>query len=218
MTVPDSVLAKEYSLVMERAYAFEPINGDLTKWRGFIPAISDEGEILVEVEIYLTDAFPETPPQVKIITPITHPNLTHDNYLEMRMLARWRSSYHLFQVIVETIRLFSKVPARLIKAEAEAIDPQNQLTPLTNQKDQLSIILEEKKRELNEISTKKPGQVSSKTLQKEKQKHIEDEVLNVENELFAVEQQFEDYEISSIEFAKKFYILKKRLFLLEAQS
>jgi len=218
MTVPDSVLAKEYSLVMERAYAFEPINGDLTKWKGFVPAISDEGEILVEVEIYLTDTFPESPPEVKIITPITHPNLTHDNYLEMRTLARWRSSYHLFQVIVETIRLFSKVPARIIKAEAEAIDPQEQLTSLTKQKEQLSIILEEKKRQLNEISMKKPSQVSNQTLQQEKQKHIEDETLKVESEIFAIEQQFEDYEISSIEFAKKFYILKKRLFLLEAQS
>ena len=218
MAIPDSVLAKEYSLVMERAYAFEPIAGDLTKWRGFVPAISDEGEILVEVEIYLVDSFPESPPQVKILTPITHPNLTHDNFLEMRMLARWRSSYHLFQVIVETIRLFSKVPARLIKDEAEAIDPQHQLTPLTKQKEQLSIILEEKKKELNEIVAKKPSQISSKTLQQEKQKHIEDEILNVESEIFAIEQQFEDYEISSIEFAKKFYILKKRLFLLEAQS
>ncbi|MHA1953225.1 MAG: ubiquitin-conjugating enzyme E2 variant [Candidatus Heimdallarchaeaceae archaeon] len=218
MTVPDSVLAKEYSLVMERAYAFEPIAGDLTKWRGFVPAISDEGEILVEVEIHLADSFPETPPLVKIITPITHPNLTHDNFLEMRMLARWRSSYHIFQVIVETIRLFSKVPARMIKAEAEAIDPQNQLTPMTKQKEQLTIILEEKKKELNEISAKKPSQVSNKTLQQEKKKHIEDEILNVESEIFAIEQQFEDYEISSIEFAKKFYILKKRLFLLEAQA
>ena len=218
MAIPDSVLAKEYSLVMERAYAFEPIAGDLTKWRGFVPAISDEGEILVEIEIYLVDSFPESPPLVKILTPITHPNLSHDNFLEMRMLARWRSSYHLFQVIVETIRLFSKVPARLIKDEAEAIDPQHQLTPLTNQKEQLSIILEEKKKELNEIAAKKPSQISSKTLQQEKQKHIEDEILNVESEIFAIEQQFEDYEISSIEFAKKFYILKKRLFLLEAQS
>ena len=29
MPIPDSILAKEYSLVMERAYAFEPIDGNL---------------------------------------------------------------------------------------------------------------------------------------------------------------------------------------------
>jgi ubiquitin-protein ligase len=218
MVIPDSVLAKEYSLVMERAYAFEPIEGNLKSWRGFVPAISEEGEILIESELHLTEDFPNSPPLVKIITPISHPNLTHDNFLEMRMLARWRPSYHLFQVIVEIIRLFSKVPARRIKETPKKQDTKAQLDPMVAQRDQLAIFIEQKKKELDEIKSKKSTHVSSRVLQQEKQKHLEDEVLNVENQLFAIEQQFEDYEISSIEFAKKYYNLKKRLFLLEARS
>jgi len=218
MVIPDSVLAKEYGLVMERAYAFEPIEGNLKRWRGFVPAISEEGEILVETEINLKEDFPNSPPLVKIITPISHPNLTHENFLEMRMLARWRPSYHLFQVIVEIIRLFSKVPARRIKETPKRMDTKAQLDPLVAQRDQLAIIIEQKKKDLTDIKSKKSTQISTRALQQEKQKHIEDEVLNVENQLFAVEQQFEDYEISSIEFAKKYFTLKKRLFLLEAQS
>ena len=218
MPVPDSILAKEYSLVMERAYAFEPINGDLTKWRGFVPAISDEGEIPLEIEIFLPNNFPNVPPIVKVVTPITHPNLTHDKILEMRMLARWRDSYHLFQVMVEIIRLFSKVPVRRIKETPKEVDHQIQLTPLIAQQEQLEVILKQKRKELAEIKAKQSQQVTTKTLEKEKQKHIEEEILNVENQLFAIEQQFEDYEVSSIEFAKKFYALKKRLYLLEKQS
>ncbi len=217
MPVPDSVLAKEYSLVMERAYAFEPKDGDLTTWKGFVPVITNEGEIFVDVEIKLPENFPEFPPVVQILSPITHPNMTPDGVLEMRMLARWRDSYHLFQVIVELLRLFQKVPARCVEKEIETVDSQEQLTPIISQKEQLAIILEDKKKILNEIKNKQTQQLTNRTLQQEKQKHLEDEILNVESELFAIEQQFEDYDISSLEFAKRFYNLKKRLYLLETK-
>ena len=218
MPIPDSVLAREYSLVMERAYAFEPKSGDLTTWTGYVPAISDEGEILIQVEIKLPETFPSMPPVVQIVTPITHPNLTSNSILEMRMLARWRPSYHLFQVIVEIIRLFSKVPARKTEKAPKAVDAQTQLHPLVAQKEQLAVILQQKKVELNEVKEMQSTAMSSRALQKEKLKHLEDEILNVENQIFAVEQQFEDYDISSLEFAKKFYSLKKRLYLLETHS
>ena len=122
MPVSDEILAKEYSLVMERAYAFEPIEGDLTRWRGVVPAVTNEGEIFIEVLIVLPSDLPSAPPVVRVISPVTHPNLTQDKVLEMRMLARWRSSYHLFQVIVEMIRLFSKVPARTVDEQPQRID------------------------------------------------------------------------------------------------
>ena len=116
------------------------------------------------------------------------------------------------------MRLFSKVPARIIKTEAKDVDPQMQLNPLISQKEQLDVILKQKNKELEEIKAKKTTQISTRSLQKEKLKHLEDEILNVESQIFAIEQQFEDYDISSLEFAKKFYSLKKRLYLLETQS
>ncbi|MHA1224162.1 MAG: ubiquitin-conjugating enzyme E2 [Candidatus Heimdallarchaeaceae archaeon] len=217
MPIPDSILAREYSLVMERAYAFEPKGGDLTHWRGFVTGISDEGEVPIEVEIFLPDNFPSVPPIVKVLTAITHPNVTHEGLLEMRMLARWRSSYHLFQVIVEIMRLFAKVPVRKVKTTKKQVDLQTQINPLIAQKQELYSILVRKKQELEEIKRKKETKISSKTLEQEKKKLLEDEILKVESELFAIEQQFEDYEISSLEFAKKYFSLKKRLFLLESQ-
>jgi len=218
MPVSDEILAKEYSLVMERAYAFEPIDGDLTKWRGVVPAITSQGEIFIEVMIVLPSDFPSSPPVVKVISPITHPNLTEDKILEMRMLARWRSSYHLFQVIVEMIRLFSKVPASSVDEKPRRIDPQTHLNPIKAQEEQLALILEQKKRTLAEIKEKRLSELSGRALQQEKKIHLDDEILGVENELFAIEQQFEDYEIPSHEFAKKYFSLKKRLYLLETRT
>ncbi len=218
MPVPDDVLAKEYSLVMERAYAFEPIDGDLTRWKGFVPVITADGEIFVEALMIIPSDYPSSPPIVRILSPITHPNLTQDKVLEMRMLARWRSSYHLFQVIVEMIRLFSKVPARLVDEKPQRIDPEAHLNPIKAQEEQLSVILEQKKKTLADIRIKRTSEISNRALQREKKIHLEDEILGVENELFAIEQQFEDYEIPSHEFAKKYFNVKKRLYLLEAKS
>ena len=218
MTVLDDILAKEYSLVMERAYAFEPIDGDLTRWRGVVPAITDEEEIFIEVMIVLPNDFPSNPPIVRVLSPVTHPNLTQDKVLEMRMLARWRSSYHLFQVIVEMIRLFSKVPARTVDEQPQRLDPETHLNPIKAQEEQLSLILEQKKKTLADIRSKRSTHMSRRALQQEKKIHLEDEILTVENELFAIEQQFEDYEIPSHEFAKKYFNLKKRLYLLETRA
>lgn len=218
MPIPDDVLAKEYSLVMERAYAFEPIEGDLTRWKGVVPAITADGEIFIEVQVILPSDYPSSPPIVRILSPITHPNLTQDKVLEMRMLARWRESYHLFQVIVEMIRLFSKVPARLIDKKPQRIDPAIHLNPIKAQEEQLSLILEQKKTELTDLRNKRTSELSNRTLQQEKKIHLEDEILNLENELFAIEQQFEDYEIPSHEFAQRYFSLKKRLYILETRS
>jgi hypothetical protein len=174
--------------------------------------------MFIEVMMILPSDFPSSPPVVRILSPITHPNLTQDKVLEMRMLARWRQSYHLFQVIVEMIRLFSKVPARTVDEQPQRIDPQVHLNPIIAQEEQLSLILEQKKKTLAEIRSKRSSDLSSRTLQHEKKIHLEDEILSVENELFAIEQQFEDYEIPSHEFAKKYFNLKKRLYLLETRS
>ena len=115
------------------------------------------------------------------------------------------------------MRLFSKVPARTTAEQPQRIDPQTHLDPIKAQEEQLSLILEQKKKDLADIKIKRFADISGRALQQEKKIHLEDEILTVENELFAVEQQFEDYEIPSHEFAKKYFNLKKRLYLLETR-
>ena len=218
MSVTDEILSREAQFIYERAYGFEAKEGNLRRWKGYAPVrLREGGETAAEIEIVIPDHFPEVPPTVYVHTPMSHPNI-EDGLLAMRMLARWRSTYHIFQVIVEIKRLFQKVPAKMIETpQTQWVDPQTQLAPLLNQKNQLATILKQKKTELNELSARRPSSVSSHVIMEEKSKYLEEEILNVENELFGIESQFDDYDISALEFTKKYHALKKRLYLLESQ-
>ncbi len=67
---------------------------------------------------------------------------------------------------MELLRLFSKVPARCIEEKPQTVDSQEQLNPIITQKEQLIVILEDKKRILNEIKNKKPSQYISEMIKK----------------------------------------------------
>lgn len=218
MSIPDSILSKEAQFVYERSYGFQPKDGDLTRWRGFIPVRIEEGEYAIDVEIQLLDSFPASAPLIHVMTPISHPNVDKNGLLDMRMLARWRSSYHLFQVIVEIRRLFSKVPPRMKSVEYDWVDPQTQFNSLSQQKNQLALILKQKRSTLMEMKSRKVSKPSTQVLEQEKLNHLDDEILGLESQLFAIEQQFEDYDMLSLEFAKKYYSLKKRVYLLQSQK
>ncbi|MHA1116217.1 MAG: hypothetical protein K9W45_07335 [Candidatus Heimdallarchaeum aukensis] len=218
MTISDEILSREAQFIYERAYGFEPKDGNLRIWKGFVPVQTYNGTKNAEIEIVIPNDFPNVPPTIYVNTPMEHPNV-EDGILSMRMLARWRPTYHIFQVIAEVKRLFQRVRAKMVSyAETTWEDPTSEIAMLNNQKSQLVRILEQKKRELAEIERKERSSVSENVIAQEKSKLLEDEILKVENELFALEQQFEDYEVSSLEFAKKYHSLKKRLYLLESQK
>jgi len=218
MPIPDMVLSKEAQLLFERTSGFEPIEGDLTRWRGYISVPRYQGITIIEVEIELPDRYPLVPPQVYVLTPIEHPNVSSDGKVAMRILSRWRSGYRLYQVIVELKRLFNKVPPKIIEVAENWTDTQSQLNALISQKEQLSKIYSQQLQELESLKQKKNQIMSSVSIEEEKKKHIEEEMLKIENELFAIEKQLDDWEISSREFAKKFVNLKKRLYLLKKVS
>ncbi len=216
MTVSDEILSQEAQFIYERAYGFEPKQGNLKIWKGFVPIKTEKGESSAEIEIVIPDDFPQVPPTIYVNNPIDHPNV-EDGILSMRMLTRWRSSYHIFQVIAEIKRLFQRVRARSVShAQTSWIDPETALDPLIKQRDQLAAILTQKKKELEELKNQRASRVSAINLEQEKDKLLKDEILSVENQLFAIEQQFDDYEVSGIEFAKKYHSLRKRLYLLES--
>ncbi len=216
--VSDEILSKEAQFIFERAYGFEPKDGDLKKWRGVVPIITEQGNDVIDVEIDIPSGYPQKAPIVRILTPLSHPNV-ENGLLDMRILYRWRDNYHIFQVIVEIQRLFSKVKGRIIGYQKQRpLETHNQVQSLNTQKDQLAIILKQKQEELNEIRRKKQMKMSQQVIEQETEKMVEEEVLSIENQIFATEQQFDDYEISAIEFAKKYYSLKKRYYLLEGQK
>lgn len=217
MPIPDVILSKEAQLMFQYIAGFEPKDGDLTKWIGYITTYANGKEVTIQVEARLPPMFPRAPPEIYILTPIKHPNVDNSGKVAMRILARWRYGYHLFQALIELKRLFAKVPPKVVNID-QWEDPQRELELLYSQKAQLQQILKQKRDELNKIRAQKAQSLSKVNLQQMEKEHMENELLKLENELFAIEQQFDNYDISSIEFAKKFVLLKKRYYLLNLKT
>ncbi|NVM54545.1 MAG: hypothetical protein HWN66_12645 [Candidatus Helarchaeota archaeon] len=108
------ILAREAQLMYRRAREFEPISGNLSRWRGSIPGRGHYKDIKFEVEISIPADFPRQAPVVTLITPTNHPQVdpTTGN-LTLRILSYWRSEYHLYQVVNSIKGLFARVPPKL---------------------------------------------------------------------------------------------------------
>lgn len=108
------ILAREAQLMYRRATDFEPVAGNLTRWRGSIPGRDQSKNMNFEVEIHLTPEFPRTPPKVLFITPADHPQITPGTgELSLRILSFWRPEYHLYQVVNSIKGLFARIPPKI---------------------------------------------------------------------------------------------------------
>jgi ubiquitin-protein ligase len=109
----DFVLAREAQLMYKRAREFEPVSGNLAKWRGTIPG-QDSQSIKFEVEITIPPEFPRQAPTVVMVTPTVHPLVDPSTgNLNLRILTYWRPEYHLYQVINSIKGIFARIPPQL---------------------------------------------------------------------------------------------------------
>ena len=109
------ILAREAQLMYRRAREFDPISGNLKRWRGSIPGRDRLKGMQFEVEVSISPEFPRQPPLVTMITPIDHPQIDPTNgNVTLRILSHWRPEYHLYQVINSIKGLFARVPPKLL--------------------------------------------------------------------------------------------------------
>lgn len=109
----DFILAREAQLMYKRAREFEPVNGDLGRWRGVIPG-QDPMNIRFEIEITIPPEFPRQAPVVTVLTPTDHPLVDPaTGYLNLRILTYWRPEYHLYQVVNSIKGIFARTPPKL---------------------------------------------------------------------------------------------------------
>jgi ubiquitin-protein ligase len=109
----DSILAREAQLLYNRAPEFKPVGGDLQRWRGAIPGRGQYRNMNFEVEVIVPDAFPQVPPQVKMITPTEHPYVDEaTSILKLSITSNWRQEYHLYQVINTVKGMFAQIPPK----------------------------------------------------------------------------------------------------------
>ncbi len=105
------IIAREAQLMYRRAKEFEPVGGNLTKWRGTIPGHSTTANMKFEVEIDIPPDFPRQAPQVHMVTPTVHPQVDPNSGLvNLRILTYWRPDYHLYQVVNSLKGLFARIP------------------------------------------------------------------------------------------------------------
>ncbi|MHA1265228.1 MAG: ubiquitin-conjugating enzyme E2 [Candidatus Helarchaeota archaeon] len=122
------ILAREAQLMYRRARDFEPVSGNLAKWRGSIPGRGKDKHLKFEVEINIPSTFPQTSPQVTVVTPAEHPQIDPSTgNLTLRILSYWRPEYHLYQVVNSIKGLFARIPPKF---------PDTFSSTLTSPKDQ----------------------------------------------------------------------------------
>jgi ubiquitin-protein ligase len=129
------ILAREAQLMYRRAREFEPVAGNLTKWRGSIPGRGPYENIQFEVEILLPTDFPRQPPKVMMVTRTEHPQVDpRTGELSLRIITYWRSEYHLYQVVNSIKGLFARISPQLPDTFASTLtSPQTQDTSQINQ-------------------------------------------------------------------------------------
>ena len=106
-------LARETQLMYQRTRGFEPVKGDLTRWRGEIAGRGEFRGLKFEVEIRVPPTFPMDPPQVYMISPTEHPNVDIETgRVQLNILEHWRPEYHLYHVVNTLKGTFARIPPR----------------------------------------------------------------------------------------------------------
>ncbi|NVM30767.1 MAG: hypothetical protein HWN65_18140 [Candidatus Helarchaeota archaeon] len=130
MSQLEFILAREAQLMYRRAREFEPVAGNLSRWRGSIPGRGPHKEISFELEITIPQEFPRQAPTVIMVTPTVHPQVDPSTgYLNLRILTYWRPEYHLYQVINSIKGLFARVPPKLPDTFSSTLVPSESPPP-----------------------------------------------------------------------------------------
>ena len=223
--IPDIVLAREAKWMYEKGRGFEPIKGDMTRWKGLIPGRGEFSNRFFTVEIEMLGGFPATPPIVKMISEVDHPRVTEGKIIDLWIVKKWNPEYHLFQVANSIKGLFAREPLRparhLLEKGARPISPaskaENAVQVYTRQKAQLEEVLRTKEQELASIRAAKSGRTSIDR-NTEREKYLERKKLQLEEELFDCEEKFHWADYSATDFAKEYLRIRKQLQIISLVS
>jgi ubiquitin-protein ligase len=219
--IPDIVLAREANLMYEKGRGFEPIRGDLTRWRGLIPGRGEFSDRFFTVEIELFGGFPATPPLVKMISEVDHPRVSANRVVDLWITKKWSPEYHLFQVANSIKGLFAREPLRpaahLIKKGAPKGAAFGQsataLAVYRRQKAQLEQVLRQKDEEIAALKEGMKGR-SSLNRKDQREKYLHRRRLALGEELFDIEEKFHWADLTAVDFAKEYLRVRTQLQLI----
>lgn len=102
-------LAYEAKHIKSEEPGFKPEKGDIRKWRGFILGTELYEGGVFEVEVEIPRGFPFSPPQVRWLTEIWHPNIYKEKICVGILGKDWAPSNSIVDVI-ETLRILLAAP------------------------------------------------------------------------------------------------------------
>ncbi len=216
--IPDIVLAREANWMYEKGRGFEPIKGDMTRWRGLVPGRGEFKNRFFTVELEMLGGFPATPPLVKMISEVEHPRVGKGKIIDLWIIKRWNPEYHLFQIANSIKGLFAREPLRparhlLEKGVKPKTKPENAIAIYNRQKEQLEAVLNQKIDEIARIKGALAGR-SKIDRGSEREKYTERHKLELEEEIFDIEERFHWADMSSIDFAKDYLRVRTQLQLI----
>jgi ubiquitin-protein ligase len=216
--IPDIILAREANWMYEKGRGFEPIKGDMTRWRGLIPGRGEFKDRFFTVELEILGGFPATPPLVKMISEVDHPRVSKGNIIDLWIVKRWNPEYHLFQVANSIKGLFAREPLRpaahlLKKGTEPKTQPTDAFVVYDRQKQQLEDVLQQKQDEINRLRAALSGR-SQIDRPSQRVKYMDRRKLELEEELFDIEERFHWADLSSVDFAKEYLHVRTQLQLM----
>lgn len=110
MSDEESILAREAQLIFSNVQGFN-MSESLRVWRGKIKA-GPPNNLNYEFEFIFPHGFPNKKPILKTLTPIFHPNMSNDGYVNLDILDRWRPEFHGYQVLLQLISLLKRSPPK----------------------------------------------------------------------------------------------------------
>ncbi|TFF87936.1 MAG: hypothetical protein EU548_09570, partial [Promethearchaeota archaeon] len=174
------------------------------------------------VEIEMLDGFPATPPLAKMVSEVEHPRVTKGGLIDVWIIKRWNPEYHLFQVANSIKGLFAREPLRpashlLEKGVKPKTKPKTAFNVLARQQKQLEETLRQKEEEINRIKEAIAGR-SKIDRTSEREKYMEKRKLDLEEELFDVEEKFHWADITAVDCAKQYLRIRTELQLINIQT
>ncbi|MHA1308333.1 MAG: hypothetical protein ACTSSB_15875, partial [Candidatus Heimdallarchaeota archaeon] len=160
--------------------------------------------------------FPATPPLVKMISDVDHARVTKGKIIDLWIVKKWSSDYHLFQVANSIKGLFAREPLRpaahLLKKGAEPA-AESASAVYRRQKAQLESVLQQKEDEIERLRASLSGKTKIDR-GSQREKYLERRQLELEEELFDIEEKFHWYDITAVPFAKEYLRVRTQLQLL----
>lgn len=205
----DAILSREAALIFQYSLGFEPDGGNLKQWKGY--ATDSEGSIK-ELTIIIPNKFPELPPQAYLPDNTQHPSVAEKGQIMTKSITRWRSSMHVYQVIKEAQNV---IRTGSFKNGHKTVSSDHHSDALKRQIMTLKSQLESKRSEIQQLKNQPASIPNNEQTQKE---IVEESMLNLENDLFELEESFDSLEIDSIVFAKKFMQLQKRYHMFKSTT